>query len=77
MIFLIKKFKEKINQNYDYVVNLAGYVDHSHKYKTMKSHYNGCKNISSFFKIKNKKIYSSWIEYLNMEKLVLHKKKII
>ena len=48
-----KSLKKKINQNYDYVVNLAGYVDHSHKYKTMKSHYNGCKNISSFFKFKN------------------------
>ncbi len=44
-----KSLKKKINLDYDYIVNLAGYVDHSHKYKTMKSHYNGCKNISSLF----------------------------
>ena len=55
-----KKIKKKINTNYDYVVNLAGYVDHSNKLKTMKSHYNGCKNISSIFlKSKNKKICSN------------------
>ena len=61
-----KSLKKKINQNYDYVVNLAGYVDHSHKYKTMKSHYNGCKNISSFFlksKIKKFIQIGSSIEY--------------
>ena len=61
-----KSLKKKINQNYDYVVNLAGYVDHSHKYKTMKSHYNGCKNISSFFvksKIKKFIQVGSSIEY--------------
>ena len=41
--------KKKINSNYNYLVNLAGYVDHSHKTKTIKSHFNGCKNISSLF----------------------------
>lgn len=40
---------KKINNNYDYVVNLAGYVDHSNKKKTKISHYNGCKNLSSLF----------------------------
>ena len=44
-----KKLKNKIKINFDYVVNLAGYVDHSRKLKTIKSHYNGCKNISSLF----------------------------
>ena len=61
-----KSLKKKININYDYVVNLAGYVDHSHKYRTMKSHYNGCKNISSFFiksKIKKFIQIGSSIEY--------------
>jgi nucleoside-diphosphate-sugar epimerase len=42
---LIKKLKK----NFQYVVNLAGYVDHSNKVKTYKSHYLGCKNISNFF----------------------------
>ncbi len=44
-----KNLKKKINANYNYVVNLAGYVDHSHKIKTIRSHFNGCKNISSLF----------------------------
>ena len=42
-----KKIKNKIKRNYDYVVNLAGYVDHSKKIKTIKSHYYGCKKIRS------------------------------
>ena len=44
---------KKIKENFQYVVNLAGYVDHSNKIKTYKSHYLGCKNISNFF-LKNK-----------------------
>ena len=50
-----------INEDFQYVVNLAGYVDHSDKIKTYKSHYVGCKYISNFFfKKKNKKIYPNW-----------------
>ena len=48
------------------MVNLAGYVDHSHKKKTMKSHYEGCKNLSLFFlnkKIKKFIQIGSSIEY--------------
>ncbi len=45
--------KKVINDKYDYVVNLAGYVDHTNKNKTIKSHYIGCKNIASIF-IKSK-----------------------
>lgn len=45
--------KEKIIKNldpdYDYVVNLAGYVDHSNKKKTIQSHHVGCKNLATFF----------------------------
>ena len=61
-----RKLRQKINTNYDYVVNLAGYVDHSNKLKTMKSHYYGCKNISLFFlksKIKKFIQIGSSIEY--------------
>ena len=42
-------FKKKIKEDFQYVVNLAGYVDHSDKIKTYNSHYLGCKNISNFF----------------------------
>ena len=45
-----KNFINKIiKEDFQYVVNLAGYVDHSDKIKTYKSHYVGCKNISNFF----------------------------
>ena len=42
--------------NFDFVVNLGGYVDHTNKTKTFQSHYNGCKNIANIFL--NKKIKS-------------------
>ena len=37
-----KILKRKINKQFKYVVNLGGYVDHSNKKKTFKSHYYGC-----------------------------------
>ena len=58
--------KNKIKLDYDYVVNCAGYVDHSHKLKTLKSHYIGCKNLSTHFlnsKIKKFVQIGSCIEY--------------
>ena len=61
-----KNFYKKLYSNYDYVVNLAGYVDHSDKKKTMQSHFNGCKNLSTFFIDKNIKKFiqiGSSIEY--------------
>ena len=54
-----KLLKKKINKNFDYVVNLGGYVDHSNKKKTLLSHYNGCKNLAEIFL---KKIPSSFIQ---------------
>tara|TARA_B100001175_G_scaffold249901_1_gene217022 strand:+ start:759 stop:1673 length:915 start_codon:yes stop_codon:yes gene_type:complete len=44
-----KLLQNKINTNFDYVVNLGGYVDHSNKKKTYNSHYIGCKNLTSIF----------------------------
>tara|TARA_A100001011_G_scaffold387826_1_gene466324 strand:- start:9351 stop:10259 length:909 start_codon:yes stop_codon:yes gene_type:complete len=61
-----KKLNKALNLNFDYVVNLAGYVDHSNKKKTRKSHYEGCKNLASFFlssKIKKFIQIGSSIEY--------------
>ena len=61
-----KKLKKKLSLNFDYIVNLAGYVDHSNKEKTLKSHYFGCKNLSSLFlnsKIKKFIQIGSSIEY--------------
>ena len=62
-----KSFINKIiKEDFQYVVNLAGYVDHSDKIKTYKSHYVGCKNISNFFlkkKIKSFIQVGSSMEY--------------
>ena len=46
---LLKKLN---NKTFDFVVNLAGYIDHSKKIKTLKTHYNGCKNLADHFKHK-------------------------
>ena len=58
--------KKKLNFNYDYVVNLGGYVNHSEKKKTYESHYIGCKNLVDFFlkkKIKSFIQIGSCVEY--------------
>ena len=44
-----KNIEKKIKGDYDYVVNLAGYVDHSNKIKTYQTHFLGCKNIANHF----------------------------
>ena len=48
---------KKIKEDFQYVVNLAGYVNHSDKIKTYKSHYSGCKNISNFFLKKKIRVF--------------------
>ena len=48
-----KNLVSKIKEDFNYVVNLAGYVNHSDKIKTYNSHYVGCKNLSNFFLKKN------------------------
>ena len=56
--YLICDISNKKNLNklksfqFDHVVNLGGYVDHTNKKKTFLSHYNGVKNLSDIF-IKN------------------------
>ena len=51
--------KRNIKGNFDYVVNLGGYVNHNDKVKTYNSHYKGCKNIADFFR---KKKITSFIQ---------------
>ena len=48
-----KSLKKSIQKNFNYVVNLGGYVDHSNKKKTFESHYTGCKNVAEIFLKKN------------------------
>lgn len=49
-----KLLEKKLDNNFDYVVNFGGYVDHSNKKKTFKSHYLGAKILGNVFI--NKKI---------------------
>ena len=53
-----KKFKI-LDEKFDYVVNFGGYVDHSNKKLTYKSHFIGCKNLAKFFE---KKKITSFIQ---------------
>jgi len=65
-----KKDLKILNQSFDYVVNLGGYVDHKNKVKTYNSHYKGCKNLSNFFlkkKIKSFIQLGSSGEYGNLK----------
>ncbi len=43
------KLRKKINNSYNFIINLGGYVDHSNKKKTLTSHYYGCKNLAEIF----------------------------
>jgi nucleoside-diphosphate-sugar epimerase len=54
-----KLLESRTNNNFDYIVNLGGYIDHSNKKKTFSSHYNGCKNLAEIFL---KKTPSSFIQ---------------
>ena len=59
-------FKKLNRRHFDYIVNLAGYVDHSKKVKTIQTHFNGCKNLADFFKKKKIKKFiqiGSSVEY--------------
>ena len=52
-----KSLNRNIKKNFNYVVNLGGYVDHSNKEKTFKSHYIGCKNLTEIFLKKTPKAF--------------------
>ena len=54
------------NKSFDYIINLGGYVDHSNKSLTLRSHYYGCKNLVDIFKNKKIKLFiqiGSSLEY--------------
>ena len=50
-----KQIENKINLNFDYIINLGGYIDHTNKKKTFQTHFQGCKNLIDFFKKKKVK----------------------
>ena len=67
-----KKLKKKLNQNYDYIVNLAGYVNHQEKTKTYNSHYKGCKNLADIFIKKNLFLFYKLVAQRSMDILRPH-----
>ncbi len=73
-----KDLEKNLPYDFDYIVNLAGYVDHSNKKKTIKSHFNGCKNLAEFFlkkKIKKFIQIGSSIEYGKLKSPQIENKK--
>ena len=67
-----KKVKKILKVNFNHVVNLAGYVDHSNKSQTSKSHYLGCVNLANA--LINKKLIHlfKWAAVLSTEKKSPH-----
>ena len=55
---LVKKSTlKKIDKNFDFIVNLGGYVDHKNKVKSLNTHYIGCKNLVEIFLKKKIKLF--------------------
>ena len=66
----IKKSLKKLNKEFDYVVNLGGYVDHKNKTKNYNTHFIGCQNLTNIFLKKNLKLFlqiGSGAEYGNLQ----------
>lgn len=47
-----KDLKKRLSKNFDHVVNLSGYIDHSKKKENDLYHYVGSKNLIDIFKLK-------------------------
>ena len=45
-----KNLKKKLSENFDHVINLSGYIDHSKKKENILCHYFGSKNLIDIFK---------------------------
>lgn len=43
-----KKNLKKLNKNFDYIINFAGYVEHQNQH-TISKHFKGCKNLVDHF----------------------------
>ena len=64
------KILKKIKSNYNFVINLSGNIDHKNFSQTMKTHYQGCKNLVNFFFDKKIKLFiqiGSSLEYGNLK----------
>ena len=61
-----KNLKKKLSENFDHVINLSGYIDHSKKKENILCHYFGSKNLIDIFKLRKIKTFiqiGSSLEY--------------
>ncbi len=66
----LKKSLKKIDKNFDFVVNLGGYVNHINKNENLKTHFVGCKNLVKIFSKRKIKCFlhiGSGAEYENIK----------
>ena len=64
-----KNLEKKVKKNFEYIINLSGNIDHKKKIQTLKTHFNGCKNILNFSLNSNLKLFiqiGSSLEYGNL-----------
>tara|TARA_B100001057_G_C22743658_1_gene908828 strand:+ start:211 stop:1089 length:879 start_codon:yes stop_codon:yes gene_type:complete len=62
----LTKNNEKIKIDFDYIINLAGNIDHKNKFETFKAHYQGVKNLIKILNLKKIKLFiqiGSCLEY--------------
>ena len=62
----ITKIKKKLLFNFDYIINLAGNINHKNKSQTYNAHYNGVKNLIKYVHLKKLKLFiqvGSSLEY--------------
>ena len=66
-----KEIEKKLkNTNFNYIINLGGYVDHRKKIKTIASHFYGVKNLVNYFKKKKIDLFiqvGTSLEYGNIK----------
>ena len=72
-----KNLKKKLSENFDHVINLSGYIDHSKKKENILCHYFGSKNLIDIFKLKKIQTFiqiGSSLEYGNLKSPQIEKK---
>ena len=72
-----KNLQKKLSDEFDHVINLSGYIDHSKKKENILCHYYGSKNLIDIFKLKKIQTYiqiGSSLEYGNLKSPQIEKK---
>ena len=72
-----KNLKKKLSENFDHVINLSGYIDHSKKKENILCHYFGSKNLIDIFKLRKIQTFiqiGSSLEYGNLKSPQIEKK---